>query len=80
LQTLWCLRGDPDIYRQSAERAQRIAGCYVEQKKTPGSLRSGRAPNEIVYADFFNSVGNAMIFPRCSGGIHFTFCLNLAGM
>jgi hypothetical protein len=33
-----------------------------------------------VYADFFRSVGNAIIFPRCSMGTHFTFGLNRDGM
>src|SRR5215813_2300183 len=32
------------------------------------------------YADFLRSDGKSMIFPRCSGGTHFTFCLNRAGI
>jgi hypothetical protein len=35
---------------------------------------------QFLYADFFKSVGNAMIFPRCATGTHFTLGLNRAGM
>jgi hypothetical protein len=41
--------------------------------------RTGRRC-QFSYADFFRSVGNTIIFPRCSTGTHFTFALNRLGM
>ena len=61
-------------------RLARSAWPRGSDARTPGSQHRGRASGYFPYADFFRSVGNARIFPRCSAGIHFTLGLKRVGM
>jgi hypothetical protein len=58
---------------------ERYARAHIQKKLRPA--RTEGVPGvQFTYADFLKSTGNAIIFPRCSWGIHFTFALNRDGM
>ena len=56
------------------------AGRGAQTQKRPARSNAAGRPVISPYADFFRSVGNARIFPRCSGGTHFTLGLKRVGM
>jgi hypothetical protein len=62
-------------------RESGTAGVRLEYKQQrPARMEAAGRLCPFLYADFFKSVGNAIIFPRCSTGTHFTFGLNRVGM